>query len=45
MIDADGNNLYVGQKVAAADNIDGIRIKIGKVIGFTDQRVRIDWGL
>ncbi len=45
MLDVDGNKLFNGTRVAAADNVNGIKLRIGKVIGFTDARVRIEWGI
>ncbi len=42
-IDMDGNKLTLGTRVAAADNICGIKIKIGKVVGYTPTRVKIDF--
>lgn len=43
-LDMDGNKLTLGTRVAAADNICGIIIKIGKVVGYTEQRVKVDFG-
>lgn len=37
----EGNPIPIGTRVAAADNIYGIKIKIGTVVGYTAQRVKI----
>jgi len=44
LLDMDGNKLTIGTRVAAADNICGIVIKIGTVVGYTAQRVKVDFG-
>lgn len=43
-VDMDGNKLEIGTRVAAADNICGIIVKIGTVVGYTAQRVKVDFG-
>ena len=43
MIDMDGNKLFVGTRVAAADNTYKITIKIGLIIGFTEKRIKIQF--
>lgn len=43
-VDMDGNKLSMGTRVAAADNICGIVVKIGRVVGYTAQRVKVDFG-
>lgn len=43
MKDLDGNKLYNGTRVAAADNVHKITMKVGKIIGFTEKRVRIQF--
>lgn len=43
-VDIDGNKLTLGTRVAAADNICGIVIKIGTVVGHTEQRIKVDFG-
>lgn len=43
-VDMDGNKLTLGTRVAAADNICGIIIKIGTVVGYTEKRIKIDFG-
>lgn len=42
--DMDGNKLTLGTRVGAADNICGIMVKIGTVVGYTEQRVKVDFG-
>lgn len=43
-VDIDGNKLTIGTRVAAADNICGIIIKIGTVVGYTPHRTKVDFG-
>jgi len=43
-LDMDGNELTIGTRVAAADNICGIIVKIGIVVGHTPQRTKVDFG-
>jgi len=42
--DIDGNNLSLGTRVVTIDNLMGIKLKIGTVVGYTTQRVKIDFG-
>jgi len=43
VLDIEGNKIYTGTRVASADNVHGIKLKIGKVVGFTETRVKIDF--
>ena len=41
--DLQGNDLTIGTRIAAADNLCGVKIRIGNVIGYTKQRVKIQF--
>jgi hypothetical protein len=43
-VDMDGNKLTIGTRVAAADNVCGIKVRIGTVVGHTAQRTKVDFG-
>jgi hypothetical protein len=43
ILDMDGNKLSIGTRVAAADNVYGIKIKLGVIVGYTEKRVKIDF--
>jgi len=41
IVDMQGNRISEGMRIAAADNVCGIKIKVGTVVGFTPARVKI----
>lgn len=43
-VDMDGNKLTLGTRVATADNVYGIIIKVGRVVGYTEKRIKVDFG-
>ena len=43
IVDMEENKITLGTRVAAADNVHGIKIKIGTVVGYTEKRVKIDF--
>jgi len=41
--DMDGNEIIKGMRVAAAENLCGVKIRFGIVTGYTAQRVKIQF--
>lgn len=43
IFDIDDQLIEVGDRVVAIDRVQGIRLRIGEVMGFTDKGVKVDF--